>query len=147
MPIQEIKNLKELKKLSCELVKTFKIPQVVLLEGPLAVGKTQMIRYMAQALDLFETQVHSPSFSLINVYKTKQQKEIHHVDLYRLKSLEEVENIAFWDIFYSPHLVFVEWPDLVKKKLPAMWNKLYIELSFLKDTSWRQIQWRHESKS
>ena len=92
-------------------------------------GKSQMVRYMASALGFPKEEVRSPTFSLINVYK-KEGKLIYHTDFYRLKNAEEIEAIAFWDIFYEPAIVFMEWPHLVKKELPPLWSKLYIELSF-----------------
>ena len=88
-----------------------------------------MVRYMASALGFPKEEVRSPTFSLINVYE-KEGKLIYHTDFYRLKSAEEIEAIAFWDIFYEPAVVFMEWPHLVKKELSPLWSKLYIELSF-----------------
>ena len=141
MQTKDIKNLEELNQISFELAKTFVVPQLVLLEGPLAVGKSQMIRYMTEALGFPKEDICSPTFSLINVYKKTNTESIYHVDLFRLKNEKELETTAFWDIFYSPTIVFIEWPDLVKKKLPARWNKLCIQLSFAKDKKSRILKW------
>ena len=140
MQNKKIKNLKELKKTSLKLVKAFKIPQIVLLKGPLAVGKSQMVQYMVEALGGLKD-IRSPTFSLINIYETPKNTKIYHVDLYRLKNLEDIETTAFWDIFYEPTIIFVEWPQLVEKKLPPFWNKLYIELKFYRNQNSRIIKW------
>ena len=138
---QEIKNLKELKKISFDLAQGFQIPQVVLLKGGLAVGKTQMVQYMAQALGIEPKRVHSPTFSIINFYKKNTRTGIYHVDLYRIKKEEELEALAFWDIFYDPALVFIEWPEIVEKTLPVFWNKLLIQLEFSSQSDVRLLKW------
>ena len=140
MHTQEIKNLEELKEICFSLVKDFQIPQLVLLEGPLAVGKSQMVYFMCAALGVQKEELSSPTFSLINVYKGKTSS-IYHVDLFRLKDERELESTAFWDIFYSPALVFVEWPELVREKYPSLWNKLYIQFNFSKDSKIRILKW------
>ena len=169
---KKIKNLEELKQISFDLVKEFKIPQVVLLKGDMAAGKTQMARYMIQSLGFKENTVHSPTFSIINFYKKAQLidsssfdsvvslqnlrpgesqtaggklaglKGIYHVDLYRIKQEKELEDIAFWDIFYDPAVVFIEWPQIVEKKLPLLWNKLVIQLEFSQKPNSRILKWQ-----
>ena len=138
---KEIKSLTNLEETCRHFIKTFKVPQLVLLEGPVAVGKSQMVRYMAEALGCSKEDFCSPTFSLINVYKTKKES-IYHVDLYRLDQSTDIEAIAFWDIFYETSIVFIEWPRLVKKKLPPLWNQLYIELSFF--NSHRFLKWEYK---
>ena len=141
---KEIKNLKELKQISFKLAKDFKLPQIVLLKGNLAVGKTQMVQYMAQALGIESQRVDSPTFSIINFYKKNTGVGIYHVDLYRIKTEEELADIAFWDIFYCPTVVFIEWPELIEKKLPSLWNKLLIQLEFSKNSDQRILKLRKQ---
>lgn len=130
MKTKKINSLQELKEISYDLAKDFKIPQLVLLEGPLAVGKTQMIKYMLTALDYPKQDVCSPTFSLINMYKKGTQEIAYHIDFYRMKNQKDIESTSFWDIFYEPSIVFIEWPQLVYDKLPPSWRKLVINLSF-----------------
>ena len=141
---QEIKNLKELKQISFDLVQDFQIPQIVLLKGDLAVGKTQMVQYMAQALGIESKRVHSPTFSIINFYRKNTGVGIYHVDLYRIKKVEDLEVFAFWDIFYDPAVVFIEWPEIVEKKLPGLWNKLFIQLELSQKTGRRFLKWKRQ---
>ena len=141
---KEIKNLKELKQVSFSLAKEFKTPQIVLLKGELAVGKTQMVQYMVQALGVEKETVNSPTFSLINLYKDGA-KGIYHVDLYRIQKEKELENLAFWDIFCEPAVVFIEWPQLVEKKLPPLWNKLCIQMEFSQEESARKLKWETDT--
>ena len=144
---RQIKSLVELKKVCFSLVQDFQIPQLVLLEGPLAVGKSQMVYFMCKALGVSKEECSSPTFSLINVYKRNNKAtEIYHVDLFRLKNEQELETTAFWDIFYTPSLVFIEWPELVKDKLPPLWNRIDIQLSFSKDSEFRILKWTSRTK-
>ena len=146
MPSLEIKNLKQLDKFAgvCieELTSSLPLKFVVLLKGDMAVGKTQLVQFIAHRLGVEPGVVNSPTFSLINSYKTKDQKEIFHVDLYRLKSDRELEQLAFWDLFESYGLIFIEWPELILNKIPPLWKKLLIELKFTKNKNTRLINWQ-----
>ena len=139
---KEIKSLKELKQVSVDLAKELKAPQVVLLSGEMAVGKTQMVQCMVQALGFKKEKTHSPTFSIINFYSRNSKIGIYHVDLYRIKKEKELEDIAFWDIFQERTIVFIEWPQMVKNKLPFLWNKLFIQLEFSKQTDSRILKWK-----
>ena len=141
MNLRKINSLKELEQLSCDLAQKIKIPQIVLLKGELAVGKTQMVKYMAEALGREKNLVNSPTFSIINTYSQKNSFDIHHIDLYRIQSDEELNNIAFWDFFYTSSLIFIEWPEKVENTLPPLWNKLSITAEFSKDNSQRIFKW------
>ena len=136
----EIKNLKQLNDFGLTCAKMLKAPHAVFLKGDLAVGKTQLVQFICCHLGVEEGAVSSPTFSLINSYQTKDRQEIQHVDLYRIQSDEELEEIAFWDLFYEPQLVFIEWPERVLNKIPNLWNKLMIELKLSKNKRW--IYWK-----
>ena len=131
MKTVDVTDIKKLKELSVELVKQFSSSQVVLLQGPLGAGKTQMICLMVEELGVSRRDISSPAFSLINVYKNREGKEIYHLDLFRLENQDELESIGFWDIFSNPGIVFIEWGNRMKAEdLPADWSKLFISLEF-----------------
>ena len=141
-----INNLEELKKFSYKLAQKIKIPQLILLKGELAIGKTQMVKYMVETLKRDSKVVSSPTFSLINTYPAKKSFDIYHIDLYRIKSDEELKEIGFWDLFYKDALIFIEWPERVEKNLPPLWNKLWIEGLFSQNKRHRVFQWHISSK-
>lgn len=77
---------------------------VVLLEGPLGVGKTTFVRGYLAALD-FTGPVRSPSFNIVSVYGT--EPPVAHIDLYRLTTWH---GVGIEDLL-DDHVVLVEWPD------------------------------------
>jgi len=77
---------------------------VVLLEGPLGVGKTTFVRGYLAALG-FDGPVRSPSFNILSVYPT--EPPVTHVDLYRLTTWR---GVGIEDLL-DDHVVLVEWPD------------------------------------
>ena len=61
------------------------------------------------------TEVPSPTFNILNEYKIKNL-DIYHYDLYRVKDKEELQNLGQINE-NSNALVFVEWPELLKKNI------------------------------
>ncbi|MFN3455378.1 MAG: tRNA (adenosine(37)-N6)-threonylcarbamoyltransferase complex ATPase subunit type 1 TsaE [Pseudobdellovibrio sp.] len=115
---------------------------LVLLEGDLAAGKTTFVSKVAERFGLKD--VSSPTFSLIQSYKNSQ-KEIHHVDLYRLENLDEIEAIGFWEIFEQRNsIIFVEWPSKVPEELwPLDWNIIKINIGKTENSEKRKVQIRY----
>ena len=141
MNSKTIETLEDLRQLSYELTQKLTPPQIVLLKGELAIGKTQLVKYMISALKKDLKVVSSPTFSLINTYTFKNSFDIHHIDLYRVKSDEELKEIGFWDLFYKEALLFIEWPEKIEKELPPLWNKLLIEGRFSQNKQKRVFHW------
>jgi tRNA threonylcarbamoyladenosine biosynthesis protein TsaE len=102
------------------------------LYGEMGTGKTTFIKAICELLSVTDV-VASPTFSIINIYKTKEAEEICHFDLYRINSTEELFDIGYEDYFYGNSWCFVEWPDKIESLLPADVIKIYIQLG-QKDT-------------
>lgn len=92
--------------------------EICLLHGNLGAGKTTWVKYLVQYLGGKAEQVDSPTFSIVNTYLVNG-KEIHHFDLYRLESLEEIEDIGFMEYIDSGNLCIVEWPEKIAEFLPS----------------------------
>ncbi|MAN70553.1 MAG: tRNA (adenosine(37)-N6)-threonylcarbamoyltransferase complex ATPase subunit type 1 TsaE, partial [Flavobacteriaceae bacterium] len=85
--------------------------KLVFLEGELGSGKTTLIKQICRELG-FKDQVSSPTFPLLNIYKNNE-KNIYHADLYRLKNIEEINELGFYEIMENNNWFFVEWPELL----------------------------------
>jgi tRNA threonylcarbamoyladenosine biosynthesis protein TsaE len=70
--------------------------------------------------------VQSPSFAIINEYKTTTGDSIFHFDFFRIRKTEEVFDIGYEEYIYSGAYCFIEWPELVEALLPADVVKVWI---------------------
>lgn len=85
--------------------------------GEMGTGKTTFINTICKVLGVQDV-VSSPTFSIINQYKTADGTIIYHLDLYRLKDEEEAIMAGVEDCFYSGHYCFTEWPEKAPGLLP-----------------------------
>jgi tRNA threonylcarbamoyladenosine biosynthesis protein TsaE len=106
---------------------------IVLLHGPMGVGKTQFTKFLLEELGSGETV--SPSFALHNTYETKRG-DVDHLDLFRVESADDLESTGFWDLFEAQSgLVIIEWSERLNEfglmsSLPRSWPKVSLTLSF-----------------
>ena len=100
--------------------------------GDLGSGKTTFIKGLAEGLGL-KTKINSPSFVVLKIYSLKNKLPKHsllfyHFDLYRLKSLKELEDIGYQDFIYNYGICVIEWADKAKTLLPEQYLKIKIQL-------------------
>ena len=89
---------------------------LILLHGDLGAGKTQLVKsFVRQRLG---QDADSPTFALVNSYG-KGSQTVHHFDLYRMRSLEEIEDIGLWDYVDQGVPCLIEWPEKIAELLPA----------------------------
>ena len=86
--------------------------KIILLNGEIGVGKTTLIKFLLKMLEVQETVV-SPTFSIINEYKSKDGLIINHFDLFRIKSQNEIQNLGINEYLESSNYCLIEWPDLL----------------------------------
>ncbi len=114
-----IQSLEELPRAAKEFAAEMGDNTVFAFYGDMGAGKTTFINALAHELGVEEDVANSPSFSIVNEYRSDTTAElIYHFDLYRLENLEEVFDIGFEDYLESGALCFIEWPDLVTDILP-----------------------------
>ncbi len=81
--------------------------------------------------------VSSPTFALVNEYvyedENGQSRLIHHLDLYRLRSMDEALNIGVEDYLYDNGYCFIEWPEIVADLLPE--DMVFMEITAQEDGS------------
>ncbi len=107
--------------------------KIILFKGSLGAGKTTFIKAICKKLGVCQ-QVNSPTFSLVNEYTYTPADSndpgcIHHLDLYRLKNIDEAIEIGIEDYLFDDCFCFIEWPDVINDLLPPNYAEfsLYYE--------------------
>lgn len=93
-------------------LKTFSWPRktILYLEGNLGAGKTELTRQLVWCLGGEPFDVASPTYSLHHIYRLPDRGwQMHHWDLYRVSSAEELEALAWYDLLDEADLIVVEW--------------------------------------
>ena len=109
----------DLERAAGEFVSLMGDETVYAFNGPMGAGKTTFIRALVRALGVNDDEASSPSFSIINEYRSDTTAElIYHFDLYRLESVEEALEIGVEDYFDSGALCLLEWPERIEALLP-----------------------------
>jgi tRNA threonylcarbamoyladenosine biosynthesis protein TsaE len=106
--------------LGAGLARAFCVPSrgaVVHLRGELGSGKTTCARSLLHALGVTAT-VRSPTYTLVDTYSSPELKFVH-VDLYRLRSSAEVEELGLRDLTGPKSLMLIEWPEQGGAAVPA----------------------------
>lgn len=80
-------------------------------------GKTTFISALCRYFGV-EDDVCSPTFTIVNEYRTADSDSIFHFDFYRIDSLKEAVDIGFEEYLYSGSLCLIEWPEKVAPLLP-----------------------------
>jgi tRNA threonylcarbamoyladenosine biosynthesis protein TsaE len=101
---------------------------VVAFHGEMGAGKTTFINAVCRQLQVTDT-VSSPTFAIINQYKTMAGNILYHLDLYRIKNEEEAIMAGVEECLYSGHLCFVEWPEKFPALLPSGTVHCYLTAS------------------
>ena len=114
----DITSEKLTKELAKKFTKYLKGGEFVFLYGEMGVGKTTFIKYFIneyqKIYNLTQTEITSPTFSLLNEYQVKDIR-IKHYDLFRINRKEDINNL---DIFEKDNklITLIEWPQLIADK-------------------------------
>ena len=83
------------------------------MRGDLGSGKTTFVKGLIEGLDGDPDLVHSPTFSLVNHYRTSVV-EVLHIDLYRLEEAKQQYSIGLDELLDSDALVVIEWAEKLR---------------------------------
>ena len=93
----------------------------LLLEGPLGAGKTTFARALLLGLGVEQPPEGSPTFAIAHEYSSRRKGGVAHIDLYRLKSEEELEDAGILDLFWSRGVIVIaEWTSLMPELRSAL---------------------------
>jgi tRNA threonylcarbamoyladenosine biosynthesis protein TsaE len=102
---------------ACTLAPVVAEGGTIYLVGELGAGKTTFARALLGALGV-GVRIKSPTYSLIESY-TAGEILIHHLDLYRIAAMDEVEWLGLRDLSVGRHLWLIEWPERAAAALPT----------------------------
>lgn len=88
---------------------------VVCLTGDLGAGKTTLSKAIAKGLGV-EEDVTSPTFTLIHEYMGRLP--LYHFDVYRIRKVEEMEELGYEEYFYGDGVCLIEWASLIEELIP-----------------------------
>jgi tRNA threonylcarbamoyladenosine biosynthesis protein TsaE len=110
---------------------------VVALQGELGAGKTTFVQGLARALGVARP-VTSPTFTLVGEYAAGQDRLLVHMDLYRLRSPDDLLAIGFAEYLERGAIVAIEWPERAGELLPV--DAIWVEIGLTSDPRARRIR-------
>ncbi len=120
-----IKDKKHLHSAARELLKLYGKNRIFAFYGGMGAGKTTIIKAICEELGAIDI-ISSPTFTLVNEYKTEEGESIYHIDFYRIKKQEEVFDFGVEEYLTGESWCFMEWPGLVEEILPPETVKVSI---------------------
>lgn len=120
--------LPEIKSITALVANQFSSEKIFCLEGEMGAGKTTFIKSICEQWQVLD-HVSSPTYSIINKYLCMNDTYIYHLDLFRLKNIDELIDLGFEDLLDQPCKLLIEWPEL---SYPLLKEDKYLRLSFEK---------------
>jgi len=127
-----IHDLTGIRKAAAEFIPFLRYSKVVAFYGEMGAGKTTFIKALCDELGVKDI-VNSPTFAIINEYVTLNLERICHIDLYRIRNLEELMDIGYEDYLQSDNYIFIEWPEKARKLLPS--DCIHVQITRNEDES------------
>jgi tRNA threonylcarbamoyladenosine biosynthesis protein TsaE len=135
MPVYYTNNEKQTIQIAAKLAKSCRGGEIFLLHGTLGAGKSLFARGFIQALMDADTEVPSPTFTLLQTYDSPLGT-IWHFDLYRIQDPEEIFEIGWEDATDGSGITLAEWPERAVPYLPKKARNIQIKIT---DNGGREI--------
>ena len=94
-------------------------------KGIVGAGKTTLIKEICKRIMVIDN-VNSPTFSIVNEYKTINNKTVFHMDLFRLDSQKEINDSGLIEYLNEKNIVIIEWPELLLKTFNLSYSLIHI---------------------
>lgn len=134
----QIKDLSSIDAAAGEFLTLAKGHNLIALYGSMGAGKTTFTTAICRVLGVCEDAVSSPTFAIVNEYRTASGDPLFHFDFYRIEKYEEALDIGFYDYIDSGCLCIMEWPENIEQLLPE--DTLRVTVKVNPDLS-RTISW------
>ena len=123
----KIESLDKIDEAAVEFIRAMGDNTVFAFHGDMGAGKTTFIKAICEILGVSDT-INSPTFAIVNEYRSDSGELIYHFDFYRINKIEEVFDFGYEDYFYSGSLCFIEWPEKVDTLLPKDTVNVYVKV-------------------
>jgi tRNA threonylcarbamoyladenosine biosynthesis protein TsaE len=131
----ELKSKRDTRGLAARIAPLLSPGDVIRLYGNLGSGKTFFASALGRELGVDEF-LDSPSFVLLKEYQARDFP-LYHLDLYRLKIVEDLNDLGLFDILESG-VTLIEWPELASGVIPE--RMLNLDLRFSYDGTRREVE-------
>ncbi len=101
------------------------IASIIAFYGAMGAGKTTFITALCRMLGV-KDDVNSPTFTIVNEYRSGAGEPVYHFDFYRINRLSEAMDIGLYEYFDSGCLCLIEWPEMIEELLPEETLKVQI---------------------
>jgi tRNA threonylcarbamoyladenosine biosynthesis protein TsaE len=91
--------------------------RILAMFGAMGMGKTTFSKVLCRQLNVRD-EISSPTFSLVNEYRTSSDAPVYHFDFYRINNPQEALDMGCEDYFYSGAYCIIEWPEKIEGLLP-----------------------------
>lgn len=133
-----IANLSEIDAAAQEFLSQTAGHSLIAFYAPMGAGKTTFTTALCRELGVREDAVSSPTFAIVNEYRTAKGESIFHFDFYRIEKESEALDIGLYDYLDSGCLCLMEWPENIENLLPE--ETLKVSISVLEDGA-RVLRW------
>lgn len=133
-----MKNLSEIDAAARRFLEETKGRNLIAFYAPMGAGKTTFTTAVCRALGVRGDAVSSPTFAIVNEYRTADGGSVFHFDFYRITKIPEALDIGLYDYLDSGELCLMEWPENIGEILPD--ETLKVSITVLPDES-RVISW------
>lgn len=133
-----VKDVAELPETAKHILQFCKQHKIFAFYAEMGAGKTTLIKELCRQLGSADN-FSSPTYSIVNEYRISPPNEsrhpssalkIYHIDLYRVKNIEEALALGIEDYLNGDAYCFIEWPQLIEPVLPHETVKIYIQTDY-----------------
>jgi len=124
----KVKDIDDLPRAAEQLLQMLRPDGVAAFYGEMGAGKTTLIRAICECLDVTDN-VNSPTFSIVNEYRTGDYGIVFHFDFYRIDKPEQALDFGYEEYVYSGNRCLMEWPEKIEPLLPDDIDRVYIKVN------------------
>lgn len=113
-----IRDLADLDRAAGEFLSLIEDNRLIAFYAPMGAGKTTFTTAICHRLGVRDDAVSSPTFAIVNEYRTATGEPMYHFDFYRITKPSEALDIGLYDYLDSGSLCIMEWAENIEDLLP-----------------------------